>query len=166
MIAIGDVRHAIDKTAEARASYVAARKRLEAIVRAHPDDTRIQSNLATSHDMIGILLREIGDPAASLESFAKAMSIRQKLVDANPGIASYTVRPGYDDMNPLTPERTFYRACRGACRSGLACLPGSGISIEAGSAQADLAMMWLHRSVDAGRRSADAIRNEAGLDAL
>ena len=89
VIAIGDVRHAIGQTAEAQVSYAAARTRLEAIDRAHPNDTRIQSSLATSHDMIGVLLRETGDPAASLESHAKAMSIRQKLVDANPGIASY-----------------------------------------------------------------------------
>jgi hypothetical protein len=72
----------------------------------------------------------------------------------------------YDARSSLSAEQAFYRACCHACLSSLGGRPGSGISAEAGPLEAGRAMTWLRRYVASGRRSPDAIKNEAGLAAL
>jgi tetratricopeptide (TPR) repeat protein len=88
--AIGAEQFVTGKTAEAQASFEAARTRLEALDKAQPDVTWIQTSLANSYDRLGNLLREIGKPEESLEPLAKAIALAQKLVDGNPGVARYS----------------------------------------------------------------------------
>ena len=46
-------------------------------------------NLANHLDAIGILLRETGNPAEAMDSYRRAMEIRKKLADNNPGVPSF-----------------------------------------------------------------------------
>jgi tetratricopeptide (TPR) repeat protein len=55
------------------------------LVDAQPAVTAFQSDLADTHNSIGVVLVSTGKPAEALEEFRKAAAIVQKLVDAEPG---------------------------------------------------------------------------------
>jgi tetratricopeptide (TPR) repeat protein len=51
---------------------------------ANPADTQFQSDLADSHNCIGVVLTRMGKLEEALEPYRKALDIREKLADANP----------------------------------------------------------------------------------
>jgi serine/threonine-protein kinase len=132
---------------EARAMCDRALAAWEALVKADADVLDYRGGLAE------VLLRD-GQVRAGQADLARAAAAWERACSI------------YDGMRSLASSQFFCRAC---CHAGLSSLggrPGSGISLETASEQADLAMICLRRAVDAGRRSPVAIRNEMGLDPL
>ena len=75
--------------AEARKAYETALAIRQKLADAHPAVTEYQSNLATSHNDLGILLSETGAPAEARKAYETALAIRQKLADAHPSVTEY-----------------------------------------------------------------------------
>ena len=56
---------------------------------ANPSVSEFQSDLANSHNSIGILLEATGKPAEAMEAHQSALAIRRKLADANPSVSEF-----------------------------------------------------------------------------
>ena len=77
------------KPAEALAAYEQARAIRERLARENPTVTQFQSDLATSHDNIGMLLRETGKPAEALAAYEQARAIQERLARENPTVTQF-----------------------------------------------------------------------------
>ena len=58
-------------------------------MRDNPTVTAYESDLASSHQGIGALLRATGHPADALESYRRALAIQERLVRDNPTVTEY-----------------------------------------------------------------------------
>ena len=77
------------RPAEALASYEQARAIRERLARENPSVTEFQSDLAGSHNNIGVLQDETGRPAEALASYEQARAIRERLVRENPSVTEF-----------------------------------------------------------------------------
>ena len=77
------------RPAEALAACERAKSILEELADANPNTTRFQSDLARSHNTIGVLLQQTGRPAEALAAFERAMAILWKLTEANPNVTEF-----------------------------------------------------------------------------
>ena len=148
---------------------------------ANPNVTQFQSDLARSHNNIGMLFSETGKPAEALAALEKGRAIRQALADANPRVTlfqrdlaislsgigqlrqaegqaaeaaeAYRKALAILERLPLLPlYDQFNVAVIHAGLAGLAPMPGSGLSAAEGRAEADRAMTWIRKAVDGGYR--------------
>jgi len=60
-----------------------------ALAEANPSVERFQSDLANSHNQVGIALTLLGKASEALEAFGRSLAIRQKLADANPAVLQF-----------------------------------------------------------------------------
>jgi tetratricopeptide (TPR) repeat protein len=86
--AVGLLLRATGDRAGAMAAHEEQHDIAAALERESPTDA-VRAVLAQSHHNIGILLTEARKPAEALAAYRKAVAIRQKLVDANPGVPDF-----------------------------------------------------------------------------
>ena len=60
-----------------------------ALAEANPSVERFQSDLANSHNQVGIALTLLGKASSASEAFGRSLAIRQKLADANPAVPQF-----------------------------------------------------------------------------
>jgi tetratricopeptide (TPR) repeat protein len=82
---IGEINSQIGTTEEALAAYEEAQTLGEALVRAHPADWTLQSDLAQSARRAGVLLlKRMGRPREGFERLERALAVGESLVRARP----------------------------------------------------------------------------------
>src|SRR5207302_9802369 len=87
---IGYLLRQTGKPAEALQAYQKAQAIWQKLADANPAVARYQSELAASHEGIGLLLLMwMGKPAEALTASRKALAIQQKLADANPAVIAF-----------------------------------------------------------------------------
>jgi tetratricopeptide (TPR) repeat protein len=104
---VGYLRRQAGEPSEALKAYQKAQAIRQKLVDANPADARYQSEMATSHEGICLLLLMwMGKPEEALTIARKALAIHQKLVDANPadtdfqhGLATFHDRIGWCLLN-------------------------------------------------------------------
>jgi tetratricopeptide (TPR) repeat protein len=69
--------------------YQRTRDLLRKLVKAHPDVSEYQSNLAHTHNHRGLLLVELGKRAEALKEYQQARDLLRKLVKAQPQLLKY-----------------------------------------------------------------------------
>ena len=91
---------------EALALFLKAVSNSEAAVRADGTNVQAHMNLSNHHWDIGALLKQIGKPAESEESYRRALAIRQRLADEHPDDADLlrTVSELYETIGFLKSE--------------------------------------------------------------
>ena len=67
---------------------------------ANPTVTDFQSDLASSHNNIGILLNATGKPAEALKAYEAALAIRRKAGAGASRVARLREQPGRDPEQP------------------------------------------------------------------
>ena len=136
-----------------------------------------------------------GKPAEALAAFEGSMAILQKLAESNPDVIQFQTDITLDlghiggihmeagrfsqanaalsrsaailERQPTLAARDRYNlACTHANLAGIATSPASGMTTAEGRAEADRAMQWLHRAVDAGYRNVSNMRRDHDLDPL
>ena len=192
---IGLVQAAAGHPAEALESYRSARSINQILVDANPAVTQFQSHLAWNHTNIGNLLERTGNLTNALESHRSASAVYERLVGDNPKVAEFRSelalslsglgrgqrlahRPkasvaslrraiALRDVLP-TPsiEATYELALDHALLSTLATDPGSGLSPDERSLEAERALGQLRLAVVAGFHDARKLRAVAGFESI
>ena len=114
-----------------------------------PKHALFQFRLATNHSYVGQTRQRGGRPAEAAAEFRQAIAIMEGLCDLQPD--------GYNLYN---------LACFRSLLSGLAALPGSGLSAAEAVALGQQAVDTLRRAVDAGGGSLALMRRDPDLDPL
>jgi hypothetical protein len=141
------------------------------------------------------VLRQTGRPAEALAAFEGSMAILQQLAESNPGVIQFQADLALDlsqiggiyveggrpkealaalsrsasilERMPMLATRDRYNlTCLHAKLAGLAALPGSGITVAKGRAEADRAMHWLRQAVATGYRNVALMQRDPDLDPL
>ncbi len=76
---------------ESLALYEEARRLRQGLLAESPRNARRQADLASSHQSIGIVLRDLGRPDQALEAFRQAHVLREHLADSFPTVTRYGV---------------------------------------------------------------------------
>jgi Flp pilus assembly protein TadD len=74
---------------EAEEAYREAIARLEKLTGEYPDEPEYRSELARSHNDLGILLKDLGKPAEAEAAYGQALALRQKLASDFPAVPRY-----------------------------------------------------------------------------
>ncbi len=147
--AIGSVQNETGHAAEALASFERAGSILQKLVAANPKHALFQFRLAMNHSYVGQTRQRSDRPAEAAAEFRQAIAIMEGLCGLQPD--------GYNLYN---------LACFRSLLSGLAVLPGSGLSAEEAGALGQQAVDTLRRAVDAGGGSLALMRRDPDLDPL
>mgnify|MGYP000869570661 CR=1 FL=1 len=143
----GDIIRAVGRVAEARDRYGRAIAIRERLVAENPESALFRSHLAWSLRRRGLARLELGDPAGAEADARKALAL-------------------WDGLPTRSAEEWFETACAHATLVGLAGRDGSGVSPDAGPAEADSAIESLTKAFEMGRRDRHSIRVEHALDPL
>ena len=144
---LADLFHSLGRLAEARDGYEKSIAISEALVREVPDETWYRSNLASNLRRRGLVRRDLGDPAGAACDTRKALLF-------------------FDELPKKSGEQWYETACCHAALAGLAQSPGTGVSAEAGPAEADVASDLLRRAVGMGYCDRDTFCTETALDSI
>ena len=83
------VLRATDKKSEAEAEYRKAIALRQKLADDYPAVTEFRSDLARSHNNLGVLLSDTGKPAEAEAEYRKAIALDQKLADENPAVTGF-----------------------------------------------------------------------------
>jgi serine/threonine-protein kinase len=195
-VAIGYMLNLSGKSAEALALYQQALMIRQKLADAHPNITEFQYQLARSHDLIGFVYTQTGKPIEALAALERAIAMQQKLADAHPSVIAFqrilgmcldgvggihleAGRPAeaaaslrravtiLERITPMLEPRDRYNlACAHAQLAAIAAMPGSGMTVADGRAEAERAMYWLHLTIATGYRNVALMRRDHELDPL
>ena len=80
----------------------------------HPGVTEHQNGLARSHNNLGILLSETGQPSEAREAYEAALAIWQKLAEGHPTVTAYQSNLAASHANLGQPAESDRPTVRGA----------------------------------------------------
>jgi serine/threonine protein kinase len=98
LLAVGQLLRGTGDNAGALAAFEEARDLAERLEAGDPTDA-VRSVLALSHYRIGSVLSKTGKPAEAMETYRKALAIRQKLADAYPAVTDFQSDLARSHMN-------------------------------------------------------------------
>ena len=185
----------LGKQADALASFGRAHAILQKLADLNPTITDTQRDLASSFNNAGVLLERSGDRAGALLSHRRALAVRENLARSNPTVTLIQserasslgsigsllrltgdpagARAAFEKLATIlhalptrAPADIYNLACAHSCLAALAVDSVPGIRAAAGRAEADRAMGWLRKAVDAGYRDIANVRNDHDLDPL
>ena len=78
-----------DKKSEAEAEYRKAIALRQKLADDYPAVTEFRSDLASSHNNLGMLLSDTGRPSEAEAEYRKAIALMQKLADDNPAVTEF-----------------------------------------------------------------------------
>ena len=89
-----------DKKSEAEAEYRKAIALRQKLADDYPAVTEFRSDLARSHNNLGVLLNETGRQSEAEAEYRKAIALHQKLADDNPAVTEFRLRLGNTALQP------------------------------------------------------------------
>jgi serine/threonine protein kinase len=86
---VGYIEQVLVEMTAARTAYEKARDLLGKLVKANPEVSLYQNDLATTHSNLGVLLHDLGKREQALKEYQQARDLRRKLVKARPDVPQY-----------------------------------------------------------------------------